>query len=237
MPQALGMNSFLKSKTVSEATVKKFAKKLEKNLSEVTNSYPKLLKDIEKVLRDCLPTKIKDFNDIRAELKVISNRLSEVNIDKNLKPLFMYFQEDSYNREEWLAAIALATSGRPAITWDDDDFKNFKESYRLLFNKILRIESLYVEKRKAKEGFRAVRITTTDQQGNEDYKIVDINQEYEKELLISLKEVQELVDKNQFSYEELIAYLTSDMVGSKKSLKKELKSKKETKKEIKKKNG
>ena len=64
MPQALGMNSFLKSKTVSEATVKKFAKKLEKNLSEVTNSYPKLLEDIEKVLRDCLPTKIKEFNEI-----------------------------------------------------------------------------------------------------------------------------------------------------------------------------
>ena len=77
----------------------------------------------------------------------------------------------------------------------------------------------------------------TFNRGNEDYKIVDINQEYEKELLISLKEVQDLVDKNQFSYEELIAYLTSDMVGSKKSLKKELKSKKETKKEIKKKNG
>ena len=237
MPQALGMNSFLKSKTVSEATVKKFAKKLEKNLSEVTNSYPKLLEDIEKVLRDCLPTKIKEFNDVRAELKVISNRLSEVNIDKNLKPLFMYFQEDSYNREDWLSAIALATSGRPAITWDDDDFKNFKESYRLLFNKILRIESLYVEKRKAKEGYRAVRITTTDQQGNEDYKIVDINQEFENELQTSLEEVKDLVDKNQFSYEELIAYLTSDMVGDKKSLKKELKSKKETKKEIKKKNG
>ena len=106
-----------------------------------------------------------------------------------------------------------------------------------LFNKILRIESLYVEKRKAKEGYRAVRITTTDQQGNEDYKIVDINQEFEKELQTSLEEVKDLVDKNQFSYEELIAYLTSDMVGDKKSLKKELKSKKETKKEIKKKNG
>ena len=136
-----------------------------------------------------------------------------------------------------MSAIALATSGRPAITWDDDDFKNFKESYRLLFNKILRIESLYVEKRKAKEGYRAVRITTTDQQGNEDYKIVDINQEFENELQITLEEVKDLVDKNQFSYEELIAYLTSDMVGDKKSLKKELKSKKETKKEIKKKNG
>jgi hypothetical protein len=237
MPQAFGMESFLKSKSVSEVTVKKFAKKLEKNLSEVTNSYAQLLEDIEKVLRDCLPTKIKEFNDVRAELKVIANRLSEVNIDKNLKPLFMYFQEDSYNREDWLSAIALATSGRPAITWDDDDLKNFKESYRLLFNKILRIESLYVEKRRAKKGFRAVRITTTDQQGNEDYKIVDINQEFEKELQTSVEQVKDLVGKNDFSYEELIAFLTSDMVRGEKSLKKELQSDKEIKKEIKKKNG
>ena len=237
MPQAFGMNSFLKSKTVTEATVKDFTRKLEATLSEVTNSYPKLLKDIEKVLIDCLPTNIKEFNDIRAELKVISNRLSEVNIDKNLKPLFMYFQEDSYSREEWLAAIALATSGRPAITWDDEDFKNFKESYRLLFNKILRIESLYVEKRKAKEGYRAVRITTTDQLGNEDYKIVDINQEFESKLQNARNEVKSLVDKNEFTYEELIAFLTSDMVADKKSIEKELKSNKETKKENKQSNG
>jgi len=231
------MKSFLKSKSVTEAIVKEFTRKLETALSEVTNSYPKLLKDIEKVLIDCLPTNIKEFNDIRAELKVISNRLSEVNIDKNLKPLFMYFQEDSYSREEWLAAIALATSGRPAITWDDEDYKNFKESYRLLFNKILRIESLYVEKRKAKEGYRAVRITTTDQLGNEDYKIVDINQDFESKLQTARNEVKSLVDKNEFTYEELIAFLTSDMVADKKSIEKELKSNKETKKENKQSNG
>jgi len=237
LPQAFGMNSFLKSKSVSEITIKKFAKKLEKTLSEVTNSYPKLLDDIEKVLRDCLPTKNIDINDVRAELKVISNRLSEVNIDKNLKPLFMYFQEDSYNREDWLSAIALATTSRPPITWDDDDFKNFKESYRLLFNKILRIESLYVEKRKAKEGYRAVRITTTDQQGNEEYKIIDINEEFELELNSSLEKVRKLVNGKSFSYEELIAYLTSEMVANKKSLQKELESNKDIKKEKKNKNG
>ncbi len=234
MPQALGMNSFLKRKNVSEATIKKFAKKLDKTLTEVINSYPKLLSNIEKVLSDSLPTKIKDFNDIRAELKTISNRLSDVNIDKNLKPLFMYFKEDSYNREDWLSAIALATTGRPPLTWDDDDFTNFKESYKLLFSKILRIESLYVEKRKSKDGYKAIRITTTDQKGNEDYKIVDINEDYEKELSSSVKKIKDFVQNSDFSYEELIAYLTSDMVTDKKNPKKQLKSNKQVKKEIKK---
>ena len=148
-------------------------------LAELQEAYPKLLREIEAAL-------VETTGSSRTSLRSgLAGRVSNIEIDVVDARLraFLNAIDSTLDDEEWLVYVASTVAGTPPAAWTNDDVTRFLGSVRDLGGRLRRIEALHYSRR-AQDGipFDAVRATFTHPDGQEDDRVVWVDERHREAL-------------------------------------------------------
>ena len=85
--------------------------------------------------------------------------------------------DDGISDDDWLPAVLMTVSGKPAAEWSDQDADMFDVTIRDVVHRLRRLEALFYHQLAVSDGdsFESVRLTVTQPSGDERSAIVSVD--------------------------------------------------------------
>lgn len=158
------------------ARSEEFVTRLRAALVELGSCYERLLDQIAGLLREAFAVPGDGSVELREHLRVRSSRLVANVIDPHLRGFLLIAGDRELDDSDWLEAIAMGLTSKPATSWGDHDVIAFEALLAERAAWFGRLEDLYFERlRRADETFDARRVTITAPDGSEASEIVSID--------------------------------------------------------------
>ncbi len=171
LPEACGLTAITARESDDAKTAKTLRRKLVQSLQEIQNAYEKLLSECQTLLHSAFG--VRSEEKLREDLRVRARYLADQCIDPLLRRFTMAAMEESTSDQEWLEALVMIISDRPAESWSDEDATTFELKVSDLARRFKNLEALRTEVAASKqEGFEARRITITQPNGQETHRMV-----------------------------------------------------------------
>ena len=142
--------------------VRKYAKRFKEIVEELSNAYPRLLKQLERGVAQMLGTK-SEVKAIHAELKSLNDRLSNEVTDAVARPLLMRANQEAGEASAWLEALGSIMVGQPPKYWTDQTFYDYDQALSDVHMALRRAERAMVLRMDSDQGDGAwITITRKD---------------------------------------------------------------------------
>ena len=148
--------------TEGAKAVRKYANRFKEVVEELSNAYPRLLKQLERGVAQMLGTK-SNVKAIHAELKSLSNRLSTEVTDPVARPLLMRAKQEPGEPSTWIEALGSIMVGQPPKYWTDQTFYDYDQALSDVHMALRRAERAMVLRMDSDQGEGAwITITRKD---------------------------------------------------------------------------
>jgi hypothetical protein len=193
LPEACGLSPIEIAATDESITAKQFCKKLVQCLHEIQTAYDTLLSELQKQFHEAFGVRQKEAS-LREDLRTRASYLTGQCIEPTLKRFLFAATDKTTSDKEWLEALVMIITDKPAKSWVDSDIVRFEVALSNLVRRFQNLEALQKEVQARGCGFEAQRITFTEPNGQELNEVLWID-EIDKPLVEKL--IAEFLDKSE----------------------------------------
>lgn len=191
---------------------KKLCNKLIQTLREINTAYDSLLNDCQGLLYEAFGVR-SDEQKLREDLRVRARYLVGKCVERSLKSFTQAAVDENKTDGEWLEALVMIVSDKPAESWTDEDFIGFEIKLSELARKFKNLEALQKDTATKGEGFDTQRITVTRPDGQETHRLVWVEHEQQDKINQLVEKVLEILPDNDQIRQAVLAKLTERLFG------------------------
>lgn len=162
-------------------TARTLRTKLVHALREIHTAYDHLLSDCQKLIYEAFGVRSPETK-LREDLRVRANYLAGKCIEPLLKRFIRAASDETKSDAQWLEALVMIVTDKPAESWTDDDATAFEMKLADLVRRFKNLEALQKEVAAKGEGFEARRITITRPDGNDINRMVWVDHKRESQV-------------------------------------------------------
>jgi len=142
LPEAVGLHQFNEEMTdLEESSADLLQKRLKAALVELTQSYQLLIERVKNVLQSIMEMHA-DFGELRKNLILRSQVLTEKCSDKELRPFVQALSNSNLNEQDWVISLATIATQKPVDSWRDNDLEVFQVKAYDLFQRFFALEAI-----------------------------------------------------------------------------------------------
>ncbi len=193
LPKACGLLPIEVAAANESITAKQFRKELVQCLHEIQTAYDTLLSELQKRFHEAFGVRQKEAS-LREDLRTRASYLMGQCIESTLKRFLFAAADETTLDKEWLEALVMVITDKPAKSWVDSDIVRFEVALSNLVRRFQNLEALQKEVQARGCGFDAQRVTSTEPNGQEINEVLWID-ETEKPLVEKL--ITEFLNKSE----------------------------------------
>jgi len=142
LPEAVGLHQFNEEMAdLEESSVDLLQKRLKAALVELAQSYQLLIERIKKSLQTITEMNT-DFGELRKNLILRSQVLTEKCSDNELRPFVQALSNSNLTDKDWAISLATIATQKPVDAWRDNDFEVFQVKTYDLFQRFFALEAI-----------------------------------------------------------------------------------------------
>jgi len=194
LPIACGMEPIINGESEDGAIIaKEFKSQLVKAIHEIQTAYESLLSHCHSLLFEAFKVKKieVDKQRLRENLRVRASYIVGGCLEQMLKRFAMAAADRDAEDDEWLEALLMIVSDKPAKSWSDNDAVAFEMKLGDLARRFVNLEALQkgMEAMSKPKGFEAKRVTLSSPDGNEVHRLLWIDPEDKEHLKVAIDEI------------------------------------------------
>lgn len=179
LPDAVGQKPFESGQEDVEGRHDQFRHALFAALRELQQHYERVLERCRDQIHEAFGVRA-DPKHLREDLRVRASYMVGKVIDRRLKSFVLAAVDEERSHKEWLEALLMIVSDRPAKNWTADNRAGFELNLGTFARRFKNLEALQRDRsRETMEGFEARRITVTEPTGEEIHRLVWVNKNEE----------------------------------------------------------
>lgn len=183
---------------VTRETGKAIAKKLALLITDIQQSYDRLLDRLAESIRDAFDSAA-PIDELRFELQGRSTAMSKSLSETDLRAFVLRVGDDKLAYRKWLESLANHLAKKSPSRWNDSDETIFHNKLSAMAKRMLRAEATQgdiIKRGLTKEKDRAVRLALTKPNGDEFAEILHWSKSEEKKVAELEKIIADLIEKN-----------------------------------------
>jgi len=196
----------------NEAIAKTLRTKLVQSLREINNAYDGLLSKCQSLLYDAFGVRSSETK-LREDLRVRSLYLTDKCVERSLKSFTQAAIEEAKSDHEWLEALVMIVSDKPAESWTDTDATGFESKLADLARRFKNLEAIQKDVTAKGQGLEARRITISRPDGQETHKLVWVDNEREDQVEELVNKVLEILPNDTQIQQAVLAKLTERVLN------------------------
>lgn len=201
LPKACGLKPFTASSKEDPIASKTYGEQLNQLLREIQTAYEVLLEKCHKLLYEAFSVQSLE-GKLREELRVRSTSLIGQCVEKTLKRFIIAATDEVATDREWIEALLMVISNKPADSWTDEYLLLFESHLIDLSRRFKNLEAVQKEMVSVSQsGFDGRRITVTRPDGKEVHRMVWFDQQTRERLEAFVEEFlanQKLMENSSF---------------------------------------
>lgn len=189
IPQVIG---------VDETDGGKIGEKLSELISDIQNSYDRLLARLAQSITDAFDTS-SPIEEFREELGLRAKALAENLTENDLRSFVLRLGDKKLNFKHWLESLANHLARKSSARWNDQDEDIFDQKLGSLAKRMLRAEAAnddITRKGLSSNKKRVVRLALTKPDGSEHAELLHWSEDEEEKVNELEKQILELINKN-----------------------------------------